>query len=431
MVWSGQHYDYEMSRIFFEELKLPDPDIYLERVKEYPDILDKLSQIIVELKQIVRREKPRLIYGLGDTTTTLAAAITAAYEKIPFVHDESGMRSFDFTMIEEINRIIADRLAFLHLAPTKLAVLNLLTEGTQLSSIRLVGSTLVDTLIYVLQSPLVNLGEKRLSEIVSIDSDEHVVTLTLHRRENLTCERLKILIRIISKISNLKELDIKLLIPIHPHTKKTLEECGLINKLQNLENVLLIKPLGYLEAISLLRKSRLIITDSGGIQQEAFILGKYTITLRNTTEWLETVILGYNNLVNLDEASEERILMLIKEMLNKVIPAPNLETSPIGDGKSSTRIVKILENMISGTESKAEGVIGKSTAYSLPAFMISSELAESHKLCSSNFIDVLSAIANLKGAGTCMSRVQVKLDALKRMQTQITVNWDLIDKYIP
>lgn len=414
-----------MSRIFFEELDLPTSDIYLENVKDFPDILSKLSQMVLELKRVVRKEKPSTIYGLGDTTTTLATAITATYEGIPFIHDEAGMRSFDLTMIEELNRVISDRVASLHLTLTKLAVLNLLSEG--IIPLKLVGSTLIDTLLNVRESSLIIIGRNKLKKVVDLNEDEHIVTLTLHRRENLACEKLEVLIRVVDNINKLEDYYIRVVFPIHPHTKKILEECGFYDKLCELKNVSLVRPLGYLEFIALLEKSKIVVTDSGGVQEEAFVLGKHTITLRNSTEWPETILLGYNTLISLgEEGLEKRILEIINEKLCREMPPPRLDISTIGDGKTAIRIVKtigrFLEEIRGGVRQDLDGRV----PYYMPFLFTPTEVAENQELCLS--ANGLPTLVVQEKAKIYIRRTSINLrDLMKFSKMQVEVDWKSID----
>lgn len=343
LIWSGQHYDYEMSKLFFQELDLPNPDIYLD-VDPNQDILNKLSQIISSLNELIKRERPDAIYGLGDTTTTLAAAITASYNQIPFIHDEAGMRSFDPTMLEEINRTVVDRIATIYFAPTKLSVLNLLNENVNSDAIYLVGSTAVDALLTVINNhELMEIGEQKLLQEVKIDPEKNIVTITLHRRENLTREKLSIFLKLLH-LAERKLNDLLFVFPIHPHTKRKLVEHNLFDELLSVNNVIITKPLGYLEFLVLSKNSDIIITDSGGVQVEAFMLGKKILTLRPVTEWPETIITGHNLLVPLEKSPEEILLSLEKSLEKEPISIP-LEKSPVGDGHSSKRIIKILKNI--------------------------------------------------------------------------------------
>ncbi|AFA40085.1 UDP-N-acetylglucosamine 2-epimerase [Pyrobaculum oguniense TE7] len=338
LIWSGQHYDYEMSRIFFEELQIPEPDIYLN-IDPEKDITEKLGQIIASLNNVIKNERPNAIYALGDTTTTLAAAIVAAYNNIPFIHDEAGMRSNDRTMLEEINRIIADRVSTVYFAPTKIAVANLIREGIT-SNIFLTGSTAVDAVLSIKQNGLISAGERRLLQEIYLPESRTIITVTLHRRENLAQEKLLNLIKLFY-ISQYKMPEITYVFPIHPHTKNIMIKYNLYEKLIKLSNVILTKPLGYLEFLALMNKSDIVITDSGGVQVEAYTLGKKVITMRSTTEWYETVIMNYNTLVQL-ENNPEIILKIIRERIGDKTHEVPLYLSPLGDGQASLRITKLL-----------------------------------------------------------------------------------------
>jgi len=347
-VWSGQHYDYEMSQIFFEQLGLPEPDKYLGVGTRSADISEQVSKMITELVICIKETDPIFIYALGDTNTTLSAALASIYTTKPFVHDEAGMRSFDTAMLEEANRRIADTLANLRLAPTKIAVLNLLFEGIPYTTVKLVGSTVVDTLLKIVNNKELLRDDELLAKL-SLERSQYILT-TVHRRENLVNERLTKVVEILLSLAS-KLSDYKIVFPIHPHTKKRLIELGLLDKLCSYKNILLIKPLGYIEFITLLKNTRLVITDSGGVQEEAFILGKYIITLRKVTEWPETVLLGYNYLVNVD-----KIPKVINTVL-KLIELPEkgmleLARCPLGDGKAGWRIARILQKVIESNSIK-------------------------------------------------------------------------------
>jgi UDP-N-acetylglucosamine 2-epimerase (non-hydrolysing) len=268
-VWSGQHFDYEMSRIFFEQLRLPEPDEYLNIGFQSLDVIQQVEMLIHGISNAIKKREPKYVYALGDTNTVLASALASVYTMKPFIHDEAGMRSFDLFMLEEVNRKIADSIASFRLSPTKIAVLNLLYEGIPLSTIRLVGSTVVDTLLYVISR---NLLKREVFEEYDLDPLNYILS-TIHRRENLTEKRILNIISILIKIAtDLPEY--KIIFPIHPHTRKRLQETGLIEKVKGFKNILLTKPFGYLEFITLLKEARVVVTDSGGVQEEAFLLGK-------------------------------------------------------------------------------------------------------------------------------------------------------------
>jgi UDP-N-acetylglucosamine 2-epimerase (non-hydrolysing) len=339
-VWSGQHYDYEMSKVFFDQLNLPEPDIFLDIGMTAKDVSEQVSLLIQGITLQIKRFKPRFVYALGDTNTTFAAALASAYTGTPFIHDEAGMRSFDTTMLEEINRKVADTVADIRLTPTKFATVNLLYEGFSESTIWLVGSTAVDTLMYVLDNGM--LQNKILDEL-EIEPIRYIL-VTLHRRENLEEAKLRKVISILIGIA--KRLhEFKFVFPIHPHTEKRLQELGLLDTLKRLNNIILSNPLGYLEFITLLKNSHMVITDSGGVQVEAFILGKRIVTLRPTTEWIETVLWGYNNIVSLDKP-EEAVEIVTSLTHMSALPPPDLTNCPVGDGNAGMRVSKILQKFV-------------------------------------------------------------------------------------
>jgi UDP-N-acetylglucosamine 2-epimerase (non-hydrolysing) len=336
-IWSGQHYDYEMSKIFFEQLRLPEPDEYLDVGAQAQDVAQQVALLIQRLVSAIKRYNPQIIYALGDTNTTLAAALASVYTAKPFIHDEAGMRSFDSSMLEENNRKIADAIANFRLAPTKIAVLNLLYEGAPPHTIRLVGSAAVDVLIYVISRKLL---KEEIFNLLELKPSEYLI-FTIHRRENLTAEKLQDITFLLTEISN-KLPNYKIIFPIHPHTRKRLDEAGLLKTLSSCNNIVLTEPLGYFEFITLIKEARVVVTDSGGVQEEALILGKKTITLRKTTEWPETFILGYNNLVDLDNINKT-INVIIKSVEEPEPTPPQLSTCPLGDGNAGRRVAKLLQ----------------------------------------------------------------------------------------
>jgi len=335
-VWSGQHYDYEMSQLFFEQLRLPKPDDYLDVGIQTQDAAQQVALLIQKIVDVARHQKPRFIYALGDTNTTLASALASVHVTKPFIHDEAGMRSFDNSMIEEANRRIADTIANFRFAPTEIAVLNLLYEGIPSSTIRLAGSTAVDALLHAISH---NLLKEEIFSIYNVNPSQYLL-FTIHRRENLTERYLPYITSILMEVAR-KLPDHKIIFPIHPHTRKHMEEMGLTKALRSYGNIQLVKPLGYFEFITFLKSARVVVTDSGGVQEEAFILGRRTVTLRKTTEWPETVILGYNCLVDPDDVSKAVNIVVKLIELSELSP-PQLSTCPLGDGNAGRRIAKAL-----------------------------------------------------------------------------------------
>jgi UDP-N-acetylglucosamine 2-epimerase (non-hydrolysing) len=351
-IWSGQHYEYEMSSIFFEQLNLPAPDEYLNVGSQAQDLASKVVILIQKIVDAIKRWKPKFVYALGDTNTTLASALASVYTSEPFVHDEAGMRSYDTSMIEEMNRRICDSIANFRLAPTKIAFLNLLNEGALPDDIRLVGSTVVDVLLYITSSK--NIFKNTLLTDLNLEPLQYTL-VTIHRRENLTESQLRKIVDLLTTVANFTP-DHTFVMPVHPHTQKNLNAYGLYKLLEKYSNIKLIKPLGYIEFITLLKNSKVVITDSGGVQEEAFILGKRILTLRKTTEWIETVLLGYNTLLDINNAQS-----VISEVVNAInsptLKPPELSTSPIGDGNAGKRVATILQRL---AETKLERGISPS-----------------------------------------------------------------------
>lgn len=331
-VWSGQHYDYKMSRIFFKELNLPEPDIDLKIGSGTH--ARQTAKIMIALDNLLKKYRPDLIVAEGDTNTVAAASLTAVKEKIPFAHVEAGLRSYDRNMPEEINRCVAGVCAELHFAPTKNATANLVYEGVPLHKIHVTGNTIVDIV-----ASYVNVKhQKHLSKKFNIN-DGRSALLTMHRAENVDHEQN--LRAIVKAITSLKE--IKIIFPIHPRTVKQLKRFGLYKKLTTATNVVITDPLGYIDFLNLLCIVDCVLTDSGGVQEEAFITLLPTITLRHSTERPETVWYGNNVLVGVEKD------MLVSAVRNVIhghrkegLKIPN----ELGDGKAGKRIANIIHEYL-------------------------------------------------------------------------------------
>jgi UDP-N-acetylglucosamine 2-epimerase (non-hydrolysing) len=415
-IWSGQHFDYEMSRIFFEQLRLPEPDEYLNIGFQSLDVTQQVEMLIHGISNVIKKREPKYVYALGDTNTVLASALASVYMMKPFIHDEAGMRSFDLSMLEEVNRKIADSIASFRLSPTKIAVLNLLYEGIPLSTIRLVGSTVVDTLLYVISR---NLLKREVFEEYDLDPLNYIL-ITIHRRENLTEKRILNIISILIKIAtNLPEY--KIIFPIHPHTRKKLQETGLIEKVKEFKNILLTKPFGYLEFITLLKEACVVVTDSGGVQEEAFLLGKKIVTLREITEWPETVILGYNHLASPDNVAEATDLINYKISKASELEPPQLSTCPLGDGNSGWRIAKLLKLFLENKIKISNNIKG----YPLPKLK---NISDHPALCFKNGQPfIYQGLEKMSPEIVCLARENLTKE---EMLNVISVNWMEINKII-
>jgi UDP-N-acetylglucosamine 2-epimerase (non-hydrolysing) len=330
IIHTGQHYDIEMSKQFFIDLKLPLPDYNIGIGSN--TATKQISIIISELEKILTDEEIDMVLVQGDTNTVLAGALTANKLKIPVGHVEAGLRSFDKSMPEEINRILADNCSTLFFVPTKETAINLQNEGINHRFIHITGNTIVDACKRNL-----DIAMEKSKIIKNILFNEYIL-LTLHRAENVdNPQRLK------NIVNSLVKLDYNIVFPIHPHTKKSLEENDLYDKVMNCKNIQITKPLGYLDFLYLLSKSRLILTDSGGIQEEAITLNIPCITLRYNTERPETIIAGGNVLAGTEE---KEIKDNIERILNNedIYEKMSNAINPYGDGNSSEIIYDIIES---------------------------------------------------------------------------------------
>jgi UDP-GlcNAc3NAcA epimerase len=275
-----------MSDVFFEELMIPRPDYHLSvgsgsHGKQTGDILMRVEEILF-------LEKPDLVIVYGDTNTTIGGALAAAKLNIPVAHVEAGLRSYDRTMPEEINRVVTDHISNLLFCPTENAVRILAKEGIE-RGVHLVGDVMVDALEFNKE-----IAEKRsqILERLCITPNQYLV-LTVHRPANTDRkENLESIIRAVEKAG------MPVVFPVHPRTKKCLQEYGMWNQLP--ANIIITEPLGYLDMVKILRHASKILTDSGGMQKEAYMLGVPCITLRENTEWVETVEEGWNVLAGAD-----------------------------------------------------------------------------------------------------------------------------------
>lgn len=329
IIHTGQHYDYEMSKIFLEELELHKIDYHLEVGSGTQAYQTGIAMIKIE--EVLMEEKPDVTLVQGDTNTVLAGALASVKLRIPVAHVEAGLRSFDRTMPEEINRILADHASEILFAPTEDAKKNLEREGI-VEGVYVVGNTIVDA---VLQNSEIAERKSRILETLGLEPKEYAL-LTAHRAENTDSEEnLKKLVEII------ESLPIPVVYPVHPRTEKRLKSFGLWERLEAKEHVVLTKPLGYLDFLKLQKNAKFVLTDSGGVQEESIILNVPCLTLRYNTERPETIKAGGNVLVGLEK---DRVLYYVDKLLNdeefygRMASAKN----PFGDGKAGERIVEIL-----------------------------------------------------------------------------------------
>ena len=324
---TNQHYSYHMSEIFFRQLDLPEPKYNL-RVGSGTHA-EETGKMLIGIEKVLRNENPDLVLVQGDTNSALAGALSAAKLTIEVGHVEAGLRSYDRQMPEEINRTLIDHLSAYLFAPTNKAKENLLREGIREDSIFVTGNTIVDAVYQNL-----NLARNcNIIEKLEINSDEYFL-LTLHRQENVDRElRLRKIFRGLELI--IKEFDYPIIYPIHPRAYKMLKRFNIkIN-----DNIHLIKPLDYLSFLKLESNAKLILTDSGGVQEEACILKVPCVTLRYNTERPETVEVGANIIAGVEPNS---IVDCVRIMINK----DRNWVNPFGDGKARIKIISIIKNLL-------------------------------------------------------------------------------------
>ncbi|HRS53781.1 MAG TPA: UDP-N-acetylglucosamine 2-epimerase (non-hydrolyzing) [Bacteroidales bacterium] len=331
LLHTGQHYDDRMSGAFFRELSIPEPDIYLEvgsasHAKQVAKIMERFDDVCDALT-------PDAILVVGDVNSTLACSLVAAKKDIYVIHVEAGIRSFDKTMPEEINRILTDAVSDLLLTPTNDAVQNLLNEGHSEDKIRLVGNIMIDTL----KKSQAMINASRILENLGIVKHNYVA-MTMHRPSNV--DSLDAFRNILSAIAHI-QTKIKVVFPIHPRTRKMMSEFGLQDYFDSLKNIIITEPLGYFDFGKLISNAKFVITDSGGIQEETTVYGVPCITIRNSTERPVTVTEGTNELAGNDTA-------LIIELAERIL-AGNWKKGKIPelwDGLTARRIVAAIEEKL-------------------------------------------------------------------------------------
>lgn len=327
LVHTGQHYDKNMSDSFFVDLNIPDPDYHLG--VGGGSQAEQTAKIMIEFEKVCIKELPDLVLVVGDVNSTIAAALVAKKLGIKVAHVEAGLRSFDRTMPEEINRIITDSISDFLFITEQSGMDNLEKEGIPKEKVFFVGNVMIDCLINNLEK----IKSLETSKKMGLKDKEFGI-VTLHRPSNV--DNSGALESILKSIEKIQE-STPLIWPIHPRTKNNIEKFGLKQKVDNFKNVKLTEPLGYLEFISLVINSKMVLTDSGGIQEETTFLGVPCITLRENTERPVTVTSGTNILVG---TNKEKLFNAINtiQKINKKNATP-----PLWDGKASERIVRILE----------------------------------------------------------------------------------------
>jgi UDP-N-acetylglucosamine 2-epimerase len=329
LIHSGQHYDYEMSQVFFEEMELPTPLRNLNVGSGSHAV--QTGRAMMTLERYMLSAKPNVVLVPGDTNTTLAAALAAAKLRLPVAHIEAGARSYDMAMPEEINRRLTDHVSSMLFAPTQTTARNLYAEGIPSNHVYTAGDTMVDALLAALPAA----AKLRKDLLSKFDATERgYILVTAHRPGNVDEPR-----RLRSIVEALVETSkkVRVVLPAHPRMVNRLKALGLLSVLRRSRSLILTRPIGYLESIALLETAAAVLTDSGGLQKEAFLLGVPCATMRNTTEWTETIEAGANVLVDVDKTM---IMGAVASAIKNQGPRtrPIYSNNPFGDGKAAGRI---------------------------------------------------------------------------------------------
>lgn len=323
VVHTGQHFDYNMSEVFFEEMKIKKPSINLDiNGVSHGKMTGRMME---KLEEQMLLTKPDLVLVYGDTNSTLAGSIAASKLGIKVAHVEAGLRSFNWEMPEEINRILTDRVSSFLFCPTEIAKKNLQLEGFDnfAAKVEVVGDVMYDAALHYQ-------AQIDAEDIAAWNLNENYILCTLHRAENTdSAEKLKI---IVDTLNEIHQSEMQVVIPLHPRTKQKLIDYGLTL------HVKLINPVGYFDMIKLMSNASLIITDSGGVQKEAYFFKKKCVTLRTETEWLELVNEGVNALT---EINSLQIRQKVSDMLRRKV---SFDNNLYGNGDASQKICEILRN---------------------------------------------------------------------------------------
>jgi UDP-N-acetylglucosamine 2-epimerase (non-hydrolysing) len=339
VVHTGQHYDAGMSDAFFRDLQLPEPDVYLgvgsgSHASQTAAVMERFEPVIL-------REKPDWVLVVGDVNSTLACALVCSKLGTKVAHVEAGLRSRDRTMPEEINRLLTDQISDLLFTPSEDADQNLVAEGIPRERIRFVGNVMIDSLLKLLESS----ASSPIRETLGVADNDYAV-VTLHRPSNV--DKPETFKQIFEALIDLSER-LPIVFPLHPRTRKTMEEFGLTEAARS-SNLHLIDPLGYLDFLRLYSGARLVLTDSGGIQEETTALGIPCLTLRENTERPITIELGTNKLVG---SKREAIVAAASEALNGSF-SNKPRIPPLWDGRTAERIVSSLLEASSENRSTAD-----------------------------------------------------------------------------
>ena len=326
LVHTGQHYDFNMSKIFFEELGIAEPDINLEMGSGSHG--RQTGQMLIGIEEGILSQKPDCMMVYGDTNSTLSGALASVKLRLPVMHIEAGLRSFNRQMPEEYNRIITDHCSDLLFCPTRTAVNNLAQEGIT-KGVHLVGDTMYDA---ALKFAPVALERSTILQDQGLKPKDYLLA-TIHRPDNV--DDIQNLGNILSAFNKIDQL---IVLPLHPRTKENINNFGIaFNKSLSASNIQIINPVGYLDMLMLEQNARLILTDSGGIQKEAYFFKIPCVTLRKETEWVELVKKGYNVIAGNDSAS------IYREFLAMIDKSIKFQSNLFGEGQAAQKIAQIVK----------------------------------------------------------------------------------------
>ena len=330
LIHTGQHYDEKMSRTFFVDLGMPEPDLYLGVGSG--SHAQQTAAVMIALEKILLEQKPDWIVVVGDVNSTLAAALVASKLHIPIAHVEAGLRSGDRTMPEEINRVLTDAVSDMLFVTEQSGLDNLLSEGVAEEKIHFVGNVMIDSLTEHLEKA----SKSTILSTLKAKPDNYAL-MTLHRPSNV--DNRQAFSQILIALQHIQK-QIPIIFPIHPRTRKMIDELQLTDQVARMDQLMLVDPLGYLDFLHLMSRARMVLTDSGGIQEETTFLGIPCITLRENTERPVTIKIGTNTLVGVAPA---QIIRAAENALNGYKREHTIP--PLWDGKASQRIVAILEKV--------------------------------------------------------------------------------------
>lgn len=331
LIHTGQHYDYTMSQVFFDELDIPKPDVFLNVGSGTHAV--QTAKIMIEFDKVIAEHKPDMVLVVGDVNSTLACSLVSSKLWIPIVHVEAGIRSYDRTMPEEINRVLTDVISDYLMTPTEDANKNLAKEGISQEKAILVGDVMIDTLIKYKDKAIS--ASRGIMQELGLEKASYII-MTLHRPSNVDIKE-----NFAGILEALWEIQkhIKIVFPIHPRTKNRISKFGFSDKVSQMKNLIILEPLGYLKFMGLMINSKFALTDSGGMQTESTVINIPCLTMRENTERPETIREGTNTLVGNDTQTIISESMKILEGKGKKGTYPK-----IWDGHTARRIAEIINS---------------------------------------------------------------------------------------